>query len=255
MDAQSHILMVDDEPAICEAVSDYLAEEGYRVSIAHDGKAMRQVIRLSPVDLVLLDVMLPGEDGLTIARSLRAEKLDIGIIMLTGRGDTVDRIIGLESGADDYLPKPFHMRELLARVRSVVRRAPRADLSVPERAEIRFAGWRLSFATRELTSPEGERVRLTGGEFGLLATFVGHPNRVLNRDQLLDLVSGRKASPFDRTIDVQVGRLRRKLNDNPQAPQLIKTVRGGGYIFTAPVETISDGTATVAAPLPGTQWV
>ncbi|HEU0218355.1 MAG TPA: response regulator [Stellaceae bacterium] len=249
MDAQSHILIVDDEPAICDAVSDYLNGEGYRVSVAHDGKAMRQIIRLSPVDLVLLDVMLPGEDGLTIARSLRAEKLDIGIIMLTGRGDTVDRIIGLESGADDYLPKPFHMRELLARVRSVGRRAVRADAPPPNRSEARFAGWRLNFATRELTSPDGERVRLTGGEFGLLTTFVGHPNRVLNRDQLLELVSGRKAGPFDRTIDVQVGRLRRKLNDNPQEPQLIKTVRGGGYIFAAPIETVPSGIATAATAL------
>jgi two-component system OmpR family response regulator len=253
MDAQSHILMVDDEPAICDAVSEYLADEGYRVSVAHDGKAMRQIIRLSPVDLVLLDVMLPGEDGLAIARSLRAEKLDIGIIMLTGRGDTVDRIIGLESGADDYLPKPFHMRELLARVRSVGRRASRVE-PAPDRSEVRFAGWRLHFATRELTSPEGERVRLTGGEFGLLATFVGHPNRVLNRDQLLDLVSGRKPGPFDRTIDVQVGRLRRKLNDNPQEPQLIKTVRGGGYMFTAPVEAVSDGTAPAASLSPAERW-
>jgi two-component system OmpR family response regulator len=198
--------------------------------------------------------MLPGEDGLTLARSLRAEKLDIGIIMLTGRGDTIDRIIGLESGADDYLAKPFHMRELLARVRSVGRRAARAELPPSNRAEARFAGWRLSFATRELTSPEGERVRLTGGEFGLLATFVGHPNRVLNRDLLLDLVSGRKLGPFDRTIDVQVGRLRRKLNDNPQEPQLIKTVRGGGYIFTAPVDTVSDATGMAAAPRFAEPW-
>jgi two-component system OmpR family response regulator len=253
MDTESHILIVDDEPAICEALSDYLVGEGYRVSVAHDGKAMRQIIRLSPVNLVLLDLMLPGEDGLTLARSLRAEKLDIGIIMLTGRGDTIDRIIGLESGADDYLAKPFHMRELLARVRSVARRATRAELP-PNRSEARFAGWRLSFATRELTSPEGERVRLTGGEFGLLAIFVGHPNRVLNRDQLLDLVSGRKAGPFDRTIDVQVGRLRRKLNDNPQEPQLIKTVRGGGYMFTAPVETMADGAGTAAAFSPVERW-
>jgi two-component system OmpR family response regulator len=254
MDAESHILMVDDEPAICDAVSDYLGGEGYRVLVAHDGKAMRQIIRLSPVDLVLLDVMLPGEDGLTIARSLRAEKLDVGIIMLTGRGGTVDRIIGLESGADDYLPKPFHMRELLARVRSVGRRAARAESPAPDLSEARFAGWRLSFATRELTSPEGDRVRLTGGEFGLLATFVRHPNRVLNRDQLLDLVSGRKAGPFDRTIDVQVGRLRRKLNDNPQEPQLLKTVRGGGYIFTAPVETLSGAASTPASSSQDTQW-
>jgi two-component system OmpR family response regulator len=177
---------------------------------------------------------------LTLARWLRAKDANIGIIMLTGRGDTLDRIIGLELGADDYLAKPFHLRELLARVKSVSRRIAQGaaeSLSV-SRLQARFAGWHLDMASRELISPSGESVRLTGGEFDLLAIFIAHANQVLSRDRLLDLVRGREAGPFDRTIDVQVGRLRRKLNDDPQQPQLIKTVRGGGYMFAAPIEWV-----------------
>ncbi len=191
----------------------------------------------SPVDLVILDLMLPGEDGLTLARSLR-EDSNVGIIILTGRGETVDRIIGLEMGADDYLPKPFHLRELLARVKSVMRRvASGATLSGGAvRSRVRFGGWSLDLSSRELLSPGGEEVRLTTGEFDLLAAFVNNPNQVLTRDRLLDLARNREAGPFDRTIDVQVGRLRRKLEDDPQNPTMIKTVRGSGYIFTPTVE-------------------
>jgi two-component system OmpR family response regulator len=239
MNDSAHVLIVDDDREICELISEYLTGEGYRVSIAYDGDGMRRVIEQSSIDLVLLDVVLPREDGLTLARSLRAENLDIGIIMLTGRGDTMDRIIGLEFGADDYLAKPFHLRELLARVKSVSRRAAQGVAQPPpssNRSRARFAGWFFDLSARELLSPAGESVRLTAGEFGLLATFVAHANQVLSRDRLLDLVCNREAGPFDRTIDVQVGRLRRKLNDDPQQPRLIKTVRGGGYMFAVPVE-------------------
>jgi two-component system, OmpR family, response regulator len=238
MKATGHILVVDDQKEICEVVQQYLSSEGYRVSVANDGGGMRRVMDGAEVDLVILDLMLPGEDGLTLARQLREEST-VGIIILTGRGETVDRIIGLEMGADDYLPKPFHLRELLARVKSVLRRASsRAQKEKPSgaRARARFAGWHLDLSTRELVSPDGGEVRLTTGEFDLLAAFVNNANQVLSRDRLLDLARNREAGPFDRTIDVQVGRLRRKLEPDPQKPTMIKTVRGTGYIFTPTVE-------------------
>jgi two-component system OmpR family response regulator len=234
----AHILVVDDQKEICEVVQQYLLGEGYRVSVAHDGAGMRAVMGQGPVDLVILDLMLPGEDGLTLARQLRGEST-VGIIILTGRSETVDRIIGLEMGADDYLPKPFHLRELSARVKSVLRRASsRAQQEKPARVQARFAGWHLDLASRELMSPDGGEVRLTTGEFDLLAAFVSNANQVLSRDQLLDLARNREAGPFDRTIDVQVGRLRRKLETDPEKPTIIKTVRGTGYIFTPPVEIV-----------------
>ena len=237
MSDNGHILVVDDQKEICDVVQEYLTGEGYRVSTAHDGPSMRRVLGQSHVDLVILDLMLPGEDGLTLARSLRNES-GIGIIILTGRGETVDRIIGLEMGADDYLPKPFHLRELLARVKSVLRRANtrNGDRPAMPRSRARFAGWSLDLSSRELLSPGGEEIRLTTGEFDLLAAFINNANQVLSRDRLLDLARNREAGPFDRTIDVQVGRLRRKLEDDPQNPSLIKTVRGSGYIFTPTVE-------------------
>jgi two-component system OmpR family response regulator len=237
MSDNGHILVVDDQQEICDVVEEYLTGEGYRVSTAHDGAGMRRTLAQSPADLVILDLMLPGEDGLSLARALRSES-GIGIIILTGRGETVDRIIGLEMGADDYLPKPFHLRELLARVKSVLRRVQSRTADVPQtgRTRAHFAGWTLDLSSRELLSPAGEEVRLTTGEFDLLAAFVNNPNQVLTRDRLLDLARNREAGPFDRTIDVQVGRLRRKLEDDPQNPTLIKTVRGSGYIFTPAVE-------------------
>ena len=237
MNESAHILVVDDQQEICDVVQEYLTGEGYRVSTAHDGGGMRRALSQAPIDLVILDLMLPGEDGLTLARSLRSES-GIGIIILTGRGETVDRIIGLEMGADDYLPKPFHLRELLARVKSVLRRVQNRAEESPHagRTRARFAGWNLDMSSRELTSPGGEEVRLTTGEFDLLTAFVNNANQVLSRDRLLDLARNREAGPFDRTIDVQVGRLRRKLEDDPQNPSLIKTVRGSGYIFTPSVE-------------------
>jgi DNA-binding response OmpR family regulator len=236
MNDNGHILIVDDQREICDLVEEYLSGEGYRVSTAQDGAGMRRVMAQSPVDLVILDLMLPGEDGLTLARSLRQES-SVGIIILTGRGEIVDRIIGLEMGADDYLPKPFHLRELLARVKSVLRRSSTgAEKPAASRSKARFAGWNLDLSSRELFSPLGNEVRLTTGEFDLLAAFVNNANQVLTRDRLLDLARNREAGPFDRTIDVQVGRLRRKLEDDPQRPTMIKTVRGTGYIFTPPVE-------------------
>jgi two-component system OmpR family response regulator len=236
MSESGHILVVDDQQEICDLVREYLTDEGFRVSTANDGAGLREAIAREPIDLVILDLVLRGEDGLQLARELRGQS-DIGIIMLTGRGETVDRIIGLEMGADDYLSKPFHLRELLARVRSVLRRGSRGggDAASP-RERVRFSGWTLDLASRELLSPAGEDVRLTTGEFELLAAFVGHANQVLSRDRLLDLSRHREAGPFDRTIDVQVGRLRRKLEDDAKNPAMIKTVRGGGYIFTPPVE-------------------
>jgi len=238
MSESEHILVVDDQQEICDLVREYLSDEGFRVSTANDGAGLRDAMARETVDLVILDLVLRGEDGLQLARELRSQS-DIGIIMLTGRGETVDRIIGLEMGADDYLSKPFHLRELLARVRSVLRRGATrgGERGPPGRNRIKFIGWTLDLASRVLSSPAGEEVRLTTGEFELLAAFVNHPNQVLSRDRLLDLSRHREAGPFDRTIDVQVGRLRRKLEDDPKNPGLIKTVRGGGYIFTPSVET------------------
>jgi DNA-binding response OmpR family regulator len=238
MSETGHILVVDDQQEICDLVREYLSDEGFRVSTANDGVGMREVVGRESVDLVILDLVLRGEDGLQLARELRSQS-DIGIIMLTGRGETVDRIIGLEMGADDYLSKPFHLRELLARVRSVLRRGASrgGERGGGQRVRIRFADWSLDLASRELLSPAGAEVRLTTGEFELLAAFVNHANQVLSRDRLLDLSRHREAGPFDRTIDVQVGRLRRKLEDDPKNPTMIKTVRGGGYIFTPPVES------------------
>jgi len=237
MSENGHILVVDDQQEICDLVREYLSDEGFRVSTAKDGTGLREELARSQVDLVILDLMLPGEDGLQLARELRNQS-EIGIIMLTGRGETVDRIIGLEMGADDYLPKPFHLRELLARVRSVLRRVASrtGEALAAHRVRMRFAGWTFDLASRALISPAGEEVRLTTGEFELLAAFVDHAGQVLSRDRLLDLARHREAGPFDRTIDVQVGRLRRKLEDDPRSPALIKTVRGGGYIFTPAVE-------------------
>jgi DNA-binding response OmpR family regulator len=233
------ILVVDDQQEICDLLREYLTDEGFRVTTANNGAGLREAVARGPVDLVILDLVLRGEDGLQLARELRGQSdADIGIIMLTGRGEIVDRIIGLEMGADDYLSKPFHLRELLARVRSVLRRGATrgGDRSAAPRERIRFSGWTLDLASRELTSPAGEEVRLTTGEFELLAAFVNHANQVLSRDRLLDLSRHREAGPFDRTIDVQVGRLRRKIEDDPKNPSMIKTVRAGGYIFTPPVE-------------------
>jgi two-component system, OmpR family, response regulator len=233
MNDNGHILVVDDQREICDLVQEYLSGEGYQVSIAQDGAGMRRVMAQSPVDLVILDLVLPGEDGLTLAHWLR-ENFRVGIIMLTGRGDIVDHILCLEMGADYYVPKPYHNRHLLAAVKSVLRRP--TEKQSPSRSKARFAGWTLDVWGWELLSPSGREVELTTGEFDLLAAFVNNPSQVLTRDRLLDLARNRKAGPTDRTIDVQIGRLRRKFEDNRQKPTMIKTLRGRGYIFTAEVE-------------------
>jgi two-component system, OmpR family, response regulator len=231
-----HILVVDDQREICDLVQEYLSSEGYyRVSTAQDGAGMRRVMAQSPIDLVILDLILPGEDGLTLARSIRDET-NVGIIILSGRGEPVERIIGLEMGADDYLPKPFLPRDLLARVKSVLRRtSPRTtEEQAQARSKAQFAGWTLDLLRRVLYSPSDKEVDLTRGEFDLLAAFVKNPNQVLTRDRLLD----REAGPEDRTIDVQVLRLRRKLKIDPKNPTIIKMVRGRGYTLIPEVQSL-----------------
>lgn len=231
-----HVLVVDDDREIRDLLGRFLTKHGYRVTAVQDGKDMRRALADWHIDLVILDLMLPGEDGLSLCRGLRAQSR-IPIIMLTMMGEETDRIVGLEMGADDYLPKPFNPRELLARIKAVLRRAPyaAAEASAPARALLRFAGWKLDLGLRRLESPEGLIVDLSAGEFDLLVAFVEHPRKVLNRDQLLDLTHGRAETPFDRSVDMQVSRLRHKIEEDPKEPELIKTVRGGGYVFTAVV--------------------
>lgn len=232
-----HLLVVDDDREIRDLVSRFLTRHGYRVTAARDGREMKQALADWSVDLIVLDLMLPGTDGLTLCRELRASS-KIPVIMLTAMGEEMDRIIGLEMGADDYLPKPFNPRELLARIKAVLRRTKQPSrMSEGERTNlIRFEGWEFDTATRVLRGADGVVVDLTAGEFELLQTFALHPRRVLSRDQILDMTRGRSAAPFDRSVDVQVGRLRRKIEADPANPLLIKTVRGGGYVFTPSVE-------------------
>ncbi len=238
MGIMDHILIVDDDPDIRELLGDYLQKQGYRASTAADGRAMHAALARGQPDLIVLDLMLPGEDGLTLCRELRAHS-DLPVIMLTARGEEVDRIVGLEMGADDYLAKPFNPRELLARIKSILRRsrALPANLKPDPARAIRFAGWRLELATRNLVSAEGVVVSLSGTDFRLLRVFLAHANRVLTRDQLVDMTQGRDAGPYDRSIDLQVSRLRRRLGDDPKEPAIIKTARGEGYILAAAIET------------------
>jgi two-component system OmpR family response regulator len=233
------VLVVDDDAEIRDLLREYLQKQGYRVSAVADGRAMRAAIEVGRPDVIVLDLMMPGEDGLALCRDLRARS-EVPIIMLTARGDETDRIVGLEMGADDYLPKPFNPRELLARIRSVLRRARSLpqNLEPPEVAAYRFAGWTLDVATRNLAAPDRVVVPLGGTEFRLLRVFLDHPNRVLTRDQLIDFMLSRDAAPFDRAIDVQVSRLRQRLRDDARDPALIRTVRGQGYVFAAPVEAV-----------------
>lgn len=237
MEKTPHILVVDDDPKIRTGLSRFLVGQGMRVTAAVDGNDMRAKLAKAAVDLIVLDVMMPGEDGLSLCRKLSAET-DIPIILLTAVVGETDRVIGLELGADDYICKPFSPRELLARIRVVLRRRPKtvADETKGSRGQYSFDGWRFDVRARTLVSPSGLYVELTTGEFDLLQAFVEHPNVVLNRDQLLDLARGRASLAVDRSIDVQVMRLRRKLEIDPQSPQVIKTVRNSGYIFTPAVE-------------------
>ncbi len=238
MDRPDHILIVDDDAEIRTLLTRYLEKNGLRATAVGDGRAMWQALDRGAFDLVVLDLMLPGDDGLTLCRTLRARS-DIPVIMLTARGDETDRIVGLEMGADDYLPKPFSARELLARIKVILRRTRSLPPNLKpqdEHAELRFAGWTLDTARRQLVSPAGEVTPIGGAEYKLLRVFLDHPNRVLDRDQLLDLTQGREADPLDRSIDVQVSRLRHRLGDDPKSPALIKTVRGEGYVLAVPVD-------------------
>jgi two-component system OmpR family response regulator len=237
MTTPSRVLIVDDDVEIRSLLAEYLDGHGYETMTAQNGEAMWQVLRSSRADLIVLDINMPGEDGLTLCRNLRTHS-SMPVIMLTARGEPVDRILGLEMGADDYLAKPFEPRELLARIRSVLRRS-KGNPSLPSRNNakqmLHFAGWTLDVNAGHLIGKEGVVIVLSFAELRLLKVFLDHPNHILTRDQLLNFTQGRDADAFDRSIDVQVSRLRQKLNDDARSPQIIKTVRSGGYILVAPV--------------------
>lgn len=236
MEAPSQILIVDDDREISSLLAEYLEKNGYRALTAGDGKAMWKALDEARVDLIVLDLNLPGEDGLTLCRTLRTRS-SLPVIMLTARGEPLDRILGLEMGADDYLPKPFEPRELFARIRSVLRRtqALPPSMQAAEPRQVSFAGWTMDFTARHLISPQGVVVVLSGAEFRILKVLVDHANRVLSRDQLLNLTQGRDADPFDRSIDLQISRLRQKLGEDARSPQIIKTVRNEGYVLATAV--------------------
>lgn len=234
MAGNQHVVVVDDDPITRESISGYFEQEGFKVSSAENYEGLKAILSREKVDLLLLDIRLPGEDGLTIMRELRQHS-DLAVILVTGRTEEVDRVLGLELGADDYVTKPFSPRELLARARTVLRRLAVAATTSPptEKADtiIRFVGWSFDPLRRRLTSPAGEEVRLTRGEFELLAALLRQPGRVLTRDNLLDEISHRDWDPNDRTVDVLVARLRRKIEVDPAAPRLIITEHGVGYVF------------------------
>ena len=241
MTAADNILVVDDDAEIRSLLSEYLKREGFRVTTVADGRGMDEALEDQRFDLVVLDLMLPGEDGVSLCKRLRTGSI-LPVIMLTARGEEADRITGLETGADDYLPKPFNPRELLARIQSVLRRARTLPENLtPEQARrFSFAGWRLDTATRQLMSPSSVVVPLSGAEYRLLLTFLHHAGQVLSRDRLTEIIRGRGSHmPFDRSIDVQVSRLRQRLGDDGRVPALIRTVRGEGYVFALPVDVES----------------
>lgn len=228
-----HLLVVDDDARIRKLMTHYFEDEGYRVSTAPDGAGMWKVLQASAIDAIFLDLVLPGDDGLVLAREIRA-RTDIPIIMLTGRDDVVDRVVGLEMGADDYIAKPFHLREVLARLRTILRRR-RSDenhASAAGKEVFQFEGWSLDLGRRRLRRAAGDDVELTTGEFDILVVLVKSPGRVFSRDMLMDLTRGRTLEAFDRTIDAQISRLRRKVEPDSRHPSLIKSVRGIGYVFT-----------------------
>jgi two-component system OmpR family response regulator len=236
--ASPHVLVVEDDRETRALIAKYLRTNACNVTTANDGREMVRAMADHRVDLLVLDVMLPGEDGLSLCRKVRAES-QLPIIMLTARGEDIDRILGLEMGADDYLAKPFNPRELLARINAVLRRQAAAQTVIATNGAsvLTFLGWRIDLRLRELRDPAGARVAMTGAEFDLLRTFCERPGRVLSRDSLLDLTQGRSAGSFERSIDVLVSRIRRKIEPDPQEATFIKTVRSGGYVFTPTVET------------------
>ncbi|MDH4439202.1 MAG: response regulator [Rhizobium sp.] len=240
MDHIDHILVVDDDREIRELVSSYLKKNGFRATVAADGRQMRSLLATESVDLIVLDVMMPGDDGLVLCRELRSGKHKATpVLMLTARTDETDRIIGLEMGADDYLAKPFAARELLARINAVLRRTRMLppNLQISEVGQLLgFGEWKLDTSARHLLDKEGTTVALSGAEYRLLRVFVDHPQRVLNRDQLLSLTQGRDAELFDRSIDLLVSRLRQRLRDDAREPAYIKTVRSEGYVFSMAVQ-------------------
>jgi len=238
MERADHVLIVDDDAELRALLGEYLGRSGFRVSLAMDGMEMRRALDTSSPDIVVLDIMLPGEDGLVLCRDLRARS-NLPVIMLTARVDELDRIIGLEMGADDYLAKPFNPRELLARLKSILRRTRALPPARVDVRRVRFAGWIVDLLARQLVAPEGVLIPLSGAEFRLLSVFIEHPNRVLNRNQLMDLALGREATAFDRSIDVQVSRLRTRLRDDAREPSIIKTVRNEGYVLAAAVERVA----------------
>ena len=237
-----HILFVEDDAEISRLVGRYLRAADFRVSILPDGRKIERALEDSRVDLILLDLMLPGEDGLSLCRRLRTHS-GVPIIMVTAKGDELDRIVGLEMGADDYLSKPFNPRELLARIRAVLRRAGAATPGAERARHLAFSGWRIDCLVRELKDPNGTRITLTSAEFGLLQVLCERAGRVLSREQLLDLTQGRSIDSLGRSIDVLISRLRRKIECNPHDPGIIKTVRSGGYLFAAKVEASWDSTS------------
>ncbi|MGE6786679.1 response regulator [Ensifer adhaerens] len=242
MDHIDHVLIVDDDREIRELVSSYLKKNGLRTTAVADGRQMRSFLEGDTVDLIVLDVMMPGDDGLVLSRELRAGKHKaIPIIMLTARSDEMDRILGLEMGADDYLSKPFSARELLARIKAVLRRARMLppNLQISEAGQLlRFGRWKLDTTARHLIDADGTVIALSGAEYRLLKVFIDHPQRVLNRDQLLNLTQGREAELFDRSIDLLVSRVRQRLGDDAREPTYIKTVRSEGYVFSVPIEIV-----------------
>ncbi len=238
MSDRPHLLIVDDDREIRSLLAQYLEKHDFRTTAVADGKEMRRTLERSHVDLVVLDLMLPGEDGLSLCRELRTRS-QVPVVMLTARGEDVDRIIGLELGADDYVAKPFNPRELLGRIKAILRRAAHAprDPSPDSVHGFSFNGWRLDTVSRTLTDAAGKEVALSGAEYRLLAVLLGAGNRVLTRAQLTELLRGRDADPFDRSIDVRVSRLRQILGDDARAPQIIKTVYGEGYVVGVTVVT------------------
>ena len=248
MNTSDHILIVDDDRDIRQLLADYLEKQGLRCTAAADGREMKAALETHRIDLVVLDLMMPGEDGLTLCRNLRASggpHANTPILMLTARGEDMDRIIGLEMGADDYLAKPFVPRKLFARIRAVLRRTralpPNLDAAPPANARLlRFAHWCLDTVNRHLVDAEGTVVALSGAEYRMLAVFLSHPQKVLSRDQLMELTQGREADVFDRSIDLLVSRLRQRLGDNAREPAIIKTVRNEGYVLAAEVVAEAD---------------